>query len=298
MERHTPVLLEHVTRLLAPQPGETFMDLTAGFGGHSAALLTKVGKSGYGYLFDQDFQAIQALHERFDGQDNVMVVQSNFDEIDWEHMPKVDMILLDLGVSSVQLDEPERGFSFRADGPLDMRMDQESGESVAELVATLGESELANIIYQYGEERHSRRIARAIVEARKVNTIDRTAQLADIVTKALGGRGKIHPATKTFQALRIAVNDELGVLERTLPKAAAALAPGGRLAVISFHSLEDRIVKHFFRSLTTAERNEMGQDVSVPEFTQVTKKPITGLDEADTNPRARSAKLRAVEHKK
>lgn len=298
MERHIPVLLEKVIDVLAPKPGEVFIDLTAGFGGHSAALLDRVGESGKGVLIDQDPEAIAALRERFNGDLRVQVTQASFGDLSDLELPQADMILADIGVSSVQLDRPERGFSFHGDGPLDMRMDTSQGETAAELIAQLPEVQLADLIYQYGEERQSRRIAKAIVDSRKVSAIVSTSQLADIVEKAIGRHGKIHPATKTFQALRIAVNDELGALERMLPVAANLLKPGGRLAVISFHSLEDRIVKQYFRSITKPEKDQMGQDVSVPKFRLVTKKPISGLDEKDFNPRARSAKLRAVEHTK
>jgi 16S rRNA (cytosine1402-N4)-methyltransferase len=298
MEQHIPVLLEQVIDVLAPKPGEIFIDLTAGFGGHSAALLERVGKSGEGVLIDQDPEAVAALNDRFKNDPRVHVKKANFGDLAGLELPFADMILADIGVSSVQLDRPERGFSFKSDGPLDMRMDTSQGETAAELIARLPEARLADVIYEYGEERRSRRIAKAIVETRKVSTIDSTAQLAQIVEQAVGHdrKSKIHPATKTFQALRIAVNDELGALTRMLPTATALLKPGGRLAVISFHSLEDRMVKQYFRTITRSEKDQMGQDVSVPKFRLVTKKPIAGLDEKDFNPRARSAKLRAVEY--
>lgn len=296
MERHIPVLCDKVVEVLKPEPGEVFIDLTAGFGGHSAELLERVGQHGKGIMLDQDPEAITALQERFEGKSNVQIVKANFAGIDELDLPKADMILADIGVSSVQLDRSERGFSFSHDGPLDMRMDTTTGETAADLVADLSEADLADVIYQYGEERQSRRIAKAIVDARKVSTIDSTEQLASIIEAAIGRHGKHHPATKTFQALRIAVNDELGALERMLPRATSQLKPGGRLAIITFHSLEDRVVKNYFRSLVKPLKNDMGHDVSVPEFRLVTKKPISGLDEKDFNPRARSAKLRAVEH--
>ncbi len=298
MEQHIPVLLEQVIDVLAPKPGEIFIDLTAGFGGHSAALLGRVGKNGEGVLIDQDPEAVAALNDRFKNDPRVHVKKANFGDLAGLELPFADMILADIGVSSVQLDRPERGFSFKSDGPLDMRMDTSQGETAAELIARLPEARLADVIYEYGEERRSRRIAKAIVETRKVSTIDSTAQLAQIVEQAVGHdrKSKIHPATKTFQALRIAVNDELGALTRMLPTATALLKPGGRLAVISFHSLEDRMVKQYFRTITRSEKDQMGQDVSVPKFRLVTKKPIAGLDEKDFNPRARSAKLRAVEY--
>ena len=298
MERHIPVLLERVIEVLKPERGEAFIDLTAGFGGHSARLLAQVGPSGFGYLVDQDPVAIETLCQRFADHDNVVIKQANFVELAELELPSADMILLDIGVSSVQLDDPQRGFSFMQDGPLDMRMDQTQGDTAADLVNSLGERELADIIYHYGEERKSRQIAKAIVEARKVRTIVSTLQLADLVERAIGRRGKIHPATRTFQALRIAVNQELRALEEVLPAAIRQLKPGGRLAVITFHSLEDRIVKRYFKRLVTPEKDAMGREVSIPECVLVTKKPMSGLDEKDFNPRARSAKLRAVEKTK
>jgi 16S rRNA (cytosine1402-N4)-methyltransferase len=203
----------------------------------------------------------------------------------------IDGLLLDLGVSSHQLDTPERGFSFANDAPLDMRLDPTRGATAAELVNETPESELADLIYRYGEERGSRRVARFIAEARRKRPIATTGELAELVARALGGRhGKIHPATRTFQALRIAVNRELENLELALPQAVELLAPGGRIAVISFHSLEDRIVKLFFR----AESGYGGVDAARLQI--ITKKPIEASEqEARTNPRSRSAKLRIAE---
>lgn len=298
MEQHIPVLLEQVIEVLDPKPGQIFIDLTAGFGGHSAALLERVGENGRVILVDQDPEAITALKNRFKNDQRASIKKANFGNLRDLELSPADMILADIGVSSVQLDQSVRGFSFKTDGPLDMRMDTSQGETAAELIARLPEAQLADVIYGYGEERRSRRIAKAIVETRKVSTIDSTAQLVRIIEQAIGHdrKSKIHPATKTFQALRIAVNDELGVLQRMLPAATALLKPGGRLAVISFHSLEDRTVKQFFRSITRSEKDPMGQDVSIPKFRLVTKKPLAGLDEKDFNPRARSAKLRVVEY--
>ncbi|MFO0862611.1 MAG: 16S rRNA (cytosine(1402)-N(4))-methyltransferase RsmH [Candidatus Saccharibacteria bacterium] len=296
MERHKPVLLDKVIEVLHPQAGESFADVTGGWGGHSAALLEVVGKSGFGYIFDQDSAAIAALEQRFSSAENVAIVQANFaDTVFEETVPNVDMILADLGVSSPQLDEPERGFSFRAEGPLDMRMDTKQSLSAAEIVNTYREDEIAKILYEYGEERASRRIAKAIVMARKVKPITTTAQLADIISQQIKTSGRIHPATKTFQALRIAVNGELTALERFLEIVPSKLVSGGRIAIISFHSLEDRLVKNCFRSLSTADRDNYGQIVSEPRFKRITKKPILGLEFDSNNPRARSAKLRCLE---
>lgn len=296
MERHKPVLLDKVIEVLHPQAGESFADVTGGWGGHSAALLEAVGKSGFGYIFDQDSAAIAALEQRFSSAENVAIVKANFaDKLFEETVPNVNMILADLGVSSPQLDEPERGFSFRNEGPLDMRMNTNQTLTAAEIVNTYREDEIATILYEYGEERASRRIAKAIILARKVKPITTTAQLAEIISSQIKTSGRIHPATKTFQALRIAVNSELTALERFLEIAPSKLVSGGRIAIISFHSLEDRLVKNCFRSLSTADRDNYGQIVSEPRFKRITKKPILGSVFDSNNPRARSAKLRCLE---
>lgn len=296
MKRHTPVLLENVIDLLQPQIGEKFADLTAGFGGHSEVLLEMVGGSGHGYLFDKDSEAILALQAKFETLNNVTITQADFGTIDWqEDMPKVDMILADIGVSSPQIDNADRGFSFMQDGPLDMRMNQDQILTAYDIVNTYSQADLADILYQYGEERQSRRIARKIVESRRLEPIRTTTQLADIISHETGKSGKIHPATKSFQALRIAVNNELDSLKSALQEMPASLLPGGRIAIISFHSLEDRLVKQAFKALCTPQKDEFGQIVSNAEFTPVTKKPISGINFDKTNPRARSAKLRVVE---
>lgn len=293
---HQPVLLQSVLEVLAPQEGEVFADLTAGYGGHAAALLDAVGRSGYGYVFDRDAQAIAALEQKFAGQSNVSIKRANFGQSDvWDNdLPSVDMILLDLGVSSPQIDDPSRGFSFRQDGPLDMRMDTSQTLNAATIVNQYSETEIADLIYRFSQDRFSRRIAHAIVAARsQTRPIQTTQQLADIVHRILPRPGKTDTATKTFQALRIAVNDELEALSQALQQAPAKLKPGGRLAVISFHSLEDRLVKQAFRDLTTPQLNHFGQISQPAPFQLVTKKPIKG--EIDShNPRARSARLRAV----
>ena len=298
---HQPVLLQSVIEELAPQEGEVFADLTAGYGGHAAALLDRVGRNGYGYLFDRDPVAIQALQSKFADAKNVAITQANFGQLDWEHdlgqdMRSPDMILLDLGVSSPQLDDPSRGFSFRHDGPLDMRMDSSQPLSAATIVNDYSETEIADLIYRYGQDRFSRRIAHAIVATRsdKKAPITTTQQLADIVHHVLPRPGKTDTATKTFQALRIAVNGELEALTQALAQAPTRLAPGGRLAIISFHSLEDRLVKQAFRELTTPQLNHFGQIAAEAPFQLVTRKPVKGEIEDSHNPRARSARLRAV----
>lgn len=295
MKRHIPVLLDQVLEVLRPRLGEDFVDLTAGYGGHTTDLLRAVGANGHGYLFDRDSEAIKALHDRFKSQNNITIQQANFGSLTTETIPMVDMIFADVGVSSPQIDNPERGFSFTASGPLDMRMDASQDLSAYDIINAYSESEIADILYIYGEERKSRRIAQNIVSARKVHPITTTQQLAEIIVSSTGKSGKIHPATRSFQALRIAVNDELGALQHMLDIAPQRLLPGGRIAIISFHSLEDRLVKQAFKALCTPIRDEYGQIVSKPQFTPVTKKPIQGSEFDKTNPRARSAKLRAVE---
>lgn len=242
---------------------------------------------------DRDAEALAIARERLAAfGDRVGFVHADYrslpDVLAGLGRSAVDGVLVDLGVSSMQLDEPERGFSFRHDGPLDMRMDRSAGEPLAARLATVDEQTLADVIYRFGEERKSRRIARAIVEARSVAPLTRTSDLATVVRRAVGGGWqRIDPATRTFQALRIWVNGELDGLEAFLETAAGCLAPGGRMAVIAFHSLEDRVVKHTWRRLAQA-------DAAIVRV--VTRRPVVpGADEADRNPRARSARLRVVE---
>lgn len=280
---HEPVLLEASLEWLRPLPGRWIVDGTFGAGGHSRALL-EAGASVVG--IDQDPLAAEFAAdlpaERF------RLVTGNFRHLDRlardAGVPEIHGVLLDLGVSSMQLDRGERGFAFRQPGPLDMRMG-DTGDSAADVVNDLEEEELAAILYRYGEERHSRRLARAIVERRQREPFTRTEQLVETVQRAYPrGRRRDHPARRTFQALRIYVNDELGALEEGLAAAERALAPGGRLVVLSYHSLEDRIVKHFLK----------GSDGLEP----LTKRPQTATDdEIRRNPRARSAKLRAAERR-
>jgi 16S rRNA (cytosine1402-N4)-methyltransferase len=304
---HTPVLLQEVIKALQPKAGGVYIDATVGAGGHSTAILAASAPDGQLFGLDQDEQALEiARRQLAEFGDRVHLLHSNFSKLEQAagryNIPPADGLLLDLGVSSMQLEQPERGFSFQLDGPLDMRMNPQAGKSAAELVNSLPEAELADLIYRYGEEPHSRRIARAIVRARPIS---RTVELAQIVVRAIPkgrGRKKIHPATQTFQALRIAVNDELGALEQTLPQAIGVLKPKGRLAVISFNSLEDRIIKQYFK-------RESQDCICPPEqiicscrhkaiINIITKKPITpSLAEVNANPRARSAKLRVVELK-
>jgi 16S rRNA (cytosine1402-N4)-methyltransferase len=270
---------------LAIRADGTYVDATFGAGGHSALILAALGAAGRLIALDADPSA----GARAIADPRFTLLSANFrdlaSELDALGIARVDGVLFDLGVSSMQFDEAERGFSFRAAAPLDMRMDPTRGESAAELLASRDERELADLIYEYGEERKSRRIARAIVALRDAGTPVRdTADLANVVARAVRAPAhqRIHPATRTFQALRIAVNDELGALRAGLGAALARTATGGRIAVISFHSLEDRIVKQTFR-----------ED---PRARAVTRKPVTATEEeVSANPRARSAKLRAAE---
>jgi 16S rRNA (cytosine1402-N4)-methyltransferase len=295
--RHTPVLLTEVLDGLAPYSGGRYLDGTLGGGGHAAAVLEASAPNGRLLGIDADPAALAAAGTRLAAfGKRATLAHGNFRDLGRlaheQGFAQIDGLLLDLGVSSHQIDTPERGFSFAADAPLDMRLDPTGGATAADLVNDTPESELADLIFRYGEERGSRRIARFIVEARRKRPIETTTELAELVTRALGGRhGKIHPATRTFQALRIAVNRELESLETALPQAVELLATGGRMAIISFHSLEDRIVKLFFRAESGYGGSEQPARLQI-----ITKKPIEASEqEARANPRSRSAKLRIAE---
>lgn len=296
---HIPVLAERVLELLAPQPGQTYFDGTAGYGGHAAIIAKQLTPKGRMILVDRDPQAITSLKQRFgEGEPQAEIIHADYAAAAsnlLQRGTRVDMVLLDLGVSSPQLDMAQRGFSFRFDGPLDMRMDTTAPQTAADVVNGLRESELADIIYRYGEERRSRRIAKAIVMNRPITT---TKQLADLVASTIGRSGDIHPATRTFQALRIYVNEELAQLETALPTLVELLRPGGRLAVISFHSLEDRIVKEFINRASRDCICPPEQPVCTCDhqatLLKITKKVVSGATEDTSNPRARSAKLRAA----
>jgi 16S rRNA (cytosine1402-N4)-methyltransferase len=302
---HTPVLRDEVLASLAIRPDGCYCDGTFGRGGHTAAILGALGPSGRVVAIDRDPDAIRAGQRRFEGESRLTLVRGSFGPLEERVRAagvegELDGVLLDLGVSSPQLDEARRGFSFMQDGPLDMRMDNEAGQSAAHWLAKAGEREIAQILHELGEERFSRRIARAIVSARAVEPIVRTGQLAEIIAAAVPTRepGK-HPATRSFQAIRIHVNRELEQLEAALPQAVRLLKPGGRLCVISFHSLEDRIVKRFIR------REEQGDPVYAglpnvppharPRLKRVGGKIVAGEAEVAANPRARSAVLRVAE---
>ena len=281
---HVPVLLNEVLSTLKPKKGETYLDLTAGYGGHAGAILEKTGYTA-ATLVDRDVNAIRTLQAAFAGKP-VEIIQSDFHAASQTLASRgrsYDVILADLGVSSPHLDNAGRGFSISADGPLDMRMDESAALSAYDIVNSYDVDKLRDILERYGEEPKAGKIARLIAEQRPIET---THQLATIVAKAWPGHSRVHPATRTFQAIRIAVNDELTQLERSLPLWTKLLAPGGRLAVISFHSLEDRVVKQYFKEHT---------DSYDTELTSLTHKPLTaGQPELVSNPRARSAKLRAV----
>ena len=282
--RHAPVLPAETLRLLDPKPGETWVDCTVGAGGHSRLIAERLGAAGRLIGLDQDPTMLAIARERLAGLP-VELVHANFDQIAEvlanRGAGRVDGVLADVGFASDQMENPARGLSFRADGPLDMRLDPTSGATAAEYVNELSEAALADVIFEYGEERHSRRVARKIVERRKVRPFETTADLADVVRSCVPRSGNIDPATRVFQALRIAVNDELGALDRLLAALPKAVKPGGRVGIISFHSLEDRRVKHALRD----------RDVWEP----VTKKPVEASDEEQAaNPRSRSAKLRVA----
>lgn len=287
---HEPVLLDSVIELLAPKPGESYLDLTAGYGGHAGAIIHRTNAPEKAVLVDRDQHAIDELSS-FE-RDGSRLIHNDFASAAAdlaEAGEQFDMVLLDIGVSSPQLDRATRGFSFQADGPLDMRMDQRQTRSAASYVNNASLDELVDIITRYGEERlgPARKIARAIRDNRPINT---TGELASVILSTHRGKWqKTHPATRTFQALRIAVNDELGQLSRTLHALPKLLKPGGRAAVISFHSLEDRLVKRYFA--------EVAQDGYDAEFLLLTKKPLLGSTNDVHNPRARSAILRAVAKK-
>ncbi|MEM8948538.1 MAG: 16S rRNA (cytosine(1402)-N(4))-methyltransferase RsmH [Pseudomonadota bacterium] len=301
---HKPVMLEEVLEALAARPDGDYLDGTFGGGGYSRAILETPPRRLVG--LDRDPSAVARGRSLAEASERFTMLEGRFGDM-VEHLAEIDIdqldgIVLDIGVSSQQIDDPARGFSFAADGPLDMRM-QADGETAADVVNGTDEQTLASIIYRYGEERASRRIAKAIVERRGEAPITRTGELAKIVADVLGRRGKIDPATRTFQALRIYVNDELGELERALAAAETLLRPGGRLVVVAFHSLEDRIVKLFLtaRSGRTANPSRHLPEVMVgdrepPKFRPLSRRPVMPSDaEIRANPRARSARLRAAE---
>ena len=285
--RHIPVMREEVLSKLNPCSGHTYADVTIGGGGHAQAILEESAPDGRLIGLDRDADAVLAARKALAAYgERAAVHQGRFsrlaDVLEELEVGRVDGVLADLGVSSVQLDEPDRGFSLSAEGPIDMRMDRSEGETALDLIGRTDATELANLIYEYGEERRSRRIARSIRDAYEEGRLRSTTDLRQAVVRAVGPkRGRIDPATKTFQALRIAVNDELGELHALLGQLPEVLNDGGVAVVISFHSLEDRLVKHTFRESD--------------ELEPLTKRPVIASDEErDRNPRSRSAKLRAA----
>jgi 16S rRNA (cytosine1402-N4)-methyltransferase len=302
---HTPVLLRAVIAGLNIQPGGCYIDGTFGRGGHSSEILKRLSSGGRLIAIDRDPAAVRAVNPALKRDPRFEIVKdeiANIRQIATERnlLGKLAGLLLDLGVSSPQLDDPERGFSFRGDGLLDMRMDPTTGTSAADWLATVGEKELKKVLFRFGEERSAGRIAKAIVSARAEKPVRRTRELADIVADAVPARGqRKHPATKTFQAIRIYLNDELRQLEQALDASADLLAPGGRLCVISFHSLEDRRVKRFMRNAAREPEAYRGLP-SIPEnqrppFRLVGKAQTASEAEVLANPRARSARLRTAE---
>lgn len=270
-------MLDQVIKLLDPKPHQVYLDLTAGYGGHAGGIAKGIGPKGRLVLVDRDRSAIAALKRLWP---QARIMHDDFaraaKKLQREGF-EADMIMMDLGLSLPMLEDAKRGFSFLREGPLDMRMDQSQLLTAARIVNSYSEQQLADLIYQLGEERASRKIAKAIVAKRPFTT---TTELVAVIAKAVGGRGRIHPATRTFQALRIAVNQELEQLQTVLPKLPSLLKPGGRLAIISFHSLEDRLVKRWLKA---------SQQLAI-----LTKRPLAGKTYDASNPRARSAKLRAA----
>lgn len=298
---HIPVLLSEVIQYLRPQGGQNFIDGTFGGGGHASVILEKIKPDGQLWAFDRDIAAVERarelgdrVHAIHDSFGNVAAIEYGLDKIG------ISGILFDLGFSSIQLDDPKRGFSFQSSGPLDMRLNQAADMTAASIINSWSERELANLFKEYGEERYARKIANQIVTDRKNSPFESTEQLVNSIKKVSSSNEKIHPATRVFQALRIAVNDELGELQRGITGALSLLQTGGRLAVISFHSLEDRIVKQMFkeaaRKCVCPPTAWTCSCENIQHFQIITKKPVVpGDDEIAVNARARSAKLRVIE---
>lgn len=280
--KHIPVLLEEVIEGLQLSPGDKVIDATLGLAGHTKAMLSIIGAKGKVYGFDRDARNLALAKQELANAKNVECIHASFGDMNRFELPQVQAILFDLGFSSLHVDEAQRGFSFMQDGPLDMRYDTSQGVTAEEIVNGWSKDELAKLFRLYGEEPRAFRIAKAIFDARRKERITTTRQLAELVEQSIGRSGKAHPATRIFQAIRIAVNDEFGEIERGLQAAEELLAPGGRIAVISFHSLEDRLIKRWFKS---SEQLEI-----------ITKKPIIPTrEESLNNSRARSAKLRIAQ---
>jgi len=287
---HVPVLLQEVIEYLDPQKGDVVVDATFGFGGHSREILKKIGPTGKLIAVEKDAEVLTLNKSKYTNE-NLVFVNDDFENISeiLENLKikKVNRILFDFGISSFHLDESGRGFSFQKDEPLDMRLDKAQNYRASDLVNSMSEKELADLLYNLSDEYHSRRIAKAIIEARRKQRITTTGQLKEIVENVVKRSGKTNPATKTFQALRIVTNDELKKIVNAVPKAIDLLAKDGRIAVISFHSGEDRIIKNIFKSLKAEKKIEI-----------LTKKPLTAQEqEIKDNPRSRSAKLRVAQRR-
>ena len=301
--QHKAVLLEEAVSSLKVRGDGNYLDATFGRGGHSRAIMAKLTEQGRLFTLDKDPQAIAAGLEEWGEDSRFSIVQDSFAEMDrlvqeWQIERNLDGILLDLGVSSPQLDNPERGFSFMRDGPLDMRMNPTQGVSAADWVAGTPEREMTRVFWEFGEERHARRIARSIVRARQQQRLETTTELAALIEDTIGNREKKHPATRCFQAIRIAVNNEMGDLASGLEQAIKQLRPGGRLVAISFHSLEDRLVKRTFREAVRpgkVRRNIPEHPDWIPSLKLIGKATRPSEDEVSANPRARSATMRVAE---
>ena len=302
---HQSVLLDEALESLNIRPSGIYIDATFGRGGHSRAILKKLSKDGRLIAFDQDPEAVAFAKQQFADEPRLTIEHCNFDQVadvieQYGLTKKIDGVLMDLGVSSPQLDDAGRGFSFLRSGPLDMRMDTSRGETARQWLAKVKPADLIHVLKKYGEEKFARRIATAIVEARAKREITETGDLAEIISNAIPVKEKNkHPATRSFQAIRICINDELQAIERGLQGAVSVLAVGGRLSVISFHSLEDRIVKRFMRDASSRPKLPAGfpvmeADIEVP-FRLVAKPVVADAKELDQNPRSRSARLRVLE---
>lgn len=302
MDTHLPVLYQETLDALALKPGAVIFDGTFGRGGHARGILKAIGPTGHYLACDQDPEAIAYGQTHFGDDPRIHFFHARFDTlttiVETAGMTPLDGVLLDLGVSSPQLDDPKRGFSFRLDGPLDMRMNPEQGLSAAQWLASASEREIREVLFALGEEPAAGRIAKAIVQSREEKPLTRTTELAALIQPIAKGTPQRHPATKSFQAIRLHINQELTILHQTLTQAMNTLKPGGRLAVISFHSLEDRIVKQFIRQHS---ESSIPKDVPIPEkdlkppLKRIGKAIKASQDERNTNPRARSAVLRIAE---
>jgi 16S rRNA (cytosine1402-N4)-methyltransferase len=304
---HQSVLLKEALESLNIRPSGTYIDATFGRGGHSRAILQQLNEKGRLIAFDQDPEAVAYARQQFANEPRFTIEHCNFNQVanvveKYGLTEKIDGILMDLGVSSPQLDDAERGFSFLRSGPLDMRMDTAQGETARQWLARVKPADLINVLKKYGEEKFAKRIATAIVETRAEREITETGDLAEIISNAIPVKEKHkHPATRSFQAIRIYINQELQAIEQGLQAAVSVLAKGGRLSVISFHSLEDRMVKRFMRDISSRPKLPAGlpvmeADIEVP-YRLVSKPVVAGAKELETNPRARSARLRVLERR-